>query len=132
VSTTTTTITVDQIMASPNWPNEVTEILKAAQQAASARAMRYNISDTYKYNDRLGICWLTEGGPKNQTYKSETALIRERAEYIANMINNEAQIKQEIMEFQEAAARVRMREAKKAERKARKEQERIEKGLPPR
>jgi hypothetical protein len=48
------------------------------------------------------------------------------------MINNEAQIKQEIIEFQEAAARVRMREAKKAERKARKEQERIEKGLPPR
>jgi hypothetical protein len=126
------TITAEQVMRSVNWPNEVTEILKAAQQNANARAIRYNIHDTYRYHDKLGICWLTEGGPKNQTYKSETALIRERAEAIANMINNEAVIKQRILDAQEAAVRVRLREAKKAERKARKEAERIAKGLPPR
>jgi hypothetical protein len=48
------------------------------------------------------------------------------------MINNEAVIKQRILDAQEAAVRVRLREAKKAERKARKEAERIAKGLPPR
>ena len=83
-------VTVEQIMNHLNWSNEATEVLKKAQQAAHERAARYGIQDVYKFNDKLGLCWLVDGGPKNQTYRSETAILARHAQKVANAINIEA------------------------------------------
>jgi hypothetical protein len=82
--------TVEQIMNHLNWSNEATEVLKKAQQAAHERAVRYGIQDVYKFNDKLGLCWLVDGGPKKQTYRSETAILARHAQKVANAINTDA------------------------------------------
>jgi hypothetical protein len=123
-------VTVEQIMKSVAWSNEATEILKAVQQQATERATRYGIHDVYRYNDKMGICWLVEGGPKNQVYRSETAILRKYAENIVYALNHEGEPRQQIEDAEAAELRVAERAAKRAERKERKRQEKIAKGLP--
>jgi hypothetical protein len=85
--------TVDQVMANETWLEESVHTLDSAKQDAHERAARYRIP-AFKQNDKLGMCWLVDGGPKNQTYRSEAAILRARAEMIVNMINTEVAIEE--------------------------------------
>jgi hypothetical protein len=73
-------------MRHENWLEESVHTLDSAKQDAYERAERYHIP-AFKQNDKMGTCWLVDGGPKNQTYRSEAAILRARAKRIVNDIN---------------------------------------------
>jgi hypothetical protein len=53
-------------------------VLEDAIKAAAERGIRYGI-EPYRDHDKMGRLWLVAGGPRSQTYWTETRILREDA-----------------------------------------------------